>query len=169
VSAVNVRMVVVNTEAAHRSVGGFVIEMRGADLRDLAPRGQIFRSDVAPFFAAIASQPDEAVVGASPKRVDALERRSKSVDDTALLFGAFGDEVAYAGWNSRIFASEIGTDGLPGISAVGSLEQHVAGEIESVGVERREHQRLGAVGAVFRAAKRNGRYVLHLAGRPVKL
>ena len=73
-------------------VGRIIIEMRCADLRYLAPRGQFFRSDVVPFFTAIASQPDEAVVGASPKRVHALERRRESVDDTALLVGAFGGE-----------------------------------------------------------------------------
>src|SRR5208282_127616 len=82
---------------------------------------------------------------------------------------AFGDEAAYAGGNSRILAGEIGTDGLPRVSPVGSFEKHIAGEIKHVRVDRREHRGLGAIGTVFGTTKRNGRNVLNLAGGPVKL
>ena len=85
------------------------------------------------------------------------------------LSASLGIEFAHAGWNAGILAREIVADGLPGISAVSSFEEHVAGEIKRVRIEGREHGRLGAVGAVFRIAQRDRSDVLHLAGGPVKL
>ena len=73
VRAVNVGLLVVDAEAAHGGVGGVVIEVRGADLRDFAPGRQFFGSNVIPLLAAVASLPDQAVVGARPERVDVLE------------------------------------------------------------------------------------------------
>ena len=49
------------------------------------------------------------------------------------------------------------------------LNSTLAGEIKDVRIDRREHQRLGAVGAVLGVAQRNRRDVLHLAGRPMEL
>src|ERR1700685_42622 len=112
-------MLVVDAEAAHGRVGGIVIEMRGIDLRDLAPRREFLWSDVVPLVAAVARPPDQAIVCAGPECVDVFERRRERVNYTTLLFRIFRNEIAYAGWNSGILAREIIADGLPGISAVG--------------------------------------------------
>ena len=135
-SAVDVRLLVVDAEAAHGRVGRVVVEVRGADLRDLAPRSKLRGSDVVPLLAAVACQPDKAIVGASPECVDVLKRRSKRIHNSPLFIRAFGNEAIHAGWNSGILACEIVADDLPGVSAVGSFKEHVAGEIQSVRVER---------------------------------
>jgi hypothetical protein len=89
VSAVNVGAVV-DAEAAHGGVGGVVVEVRGADLRDLAP-GREFRGVMSfQFLPPSRVMPDQAVVGAGPERIDVLERRRERVDDAALFVGAFG-------------------------------------------------------------------------------
>src|ERR1700678_2283827 len=168
-SVVNVGPLIVNAEATYRCVSGVVIEVRGADLRDLAPGCEFLRSNVVPLLAAVARLPDQSVISTGPERVDILERRGERINYSALFGRSFGDESAHAGRCSGILAGEIGTDGLPGISAVDGFEKHVAGVVKSVGIERREHGGRGAVGAVLCTAQRDGRNVLHLAGGPVKL
>ena len=162
-------MVVVDAETAHGRVGGVIVEMRGADLCNLAPGRQVFGSNVVPFLAAVASLPDQAIVGSSPKRINVLERWGESIDDSPLFLRTFRNQTAHAGWNAGTFTSQIVADGLPRISAVGSFEEHVAGEVKHVRIERREHGGLGAVRAIFRITKRDRGNVLHLAGGPVKL
>src|SRR5271169_6069439 len=80
-----------------------------------------------------------------------------------------GSELAHAIWDSGILTREIFADGLAGVAAVGGFEEHVACEVERVRVKGREQGGFAAVGAVFLAAQRDGRYVLHLSGGPVNL
>ncbi len=54
-----------------------------------------------------------------------------------------------------IVASQVGTDAAPAHPGVGSLEQHLAGEVKSLRVVRRKHDRLGPLKAV-----------LHIGGGP---
>src|SRR5258708_23685799 len=51
--AINVRAQIIDAKAAHRSVGGLVIKVRGDDLRHLAPRGQFGRRHIFPLGAAV--------------------------------------------------------------------------------------------------------------------
>src|SRR5690242_3020601 len=73
VSAIDVRLQIVDAETADRSVCSVVVEVRGLDLRDFAPAGELGRSDVLPVLAVVASDPDFAIVGAGPDGVDVLE------------------------------------------------------------------------------------------------
>ena len=86
-----------------------------------------------------------------------------------MFVGSIGNKRSHAGWHARILAREIGTDGLPGVSAIGGLKENVGCVIEDVRIHGREHQRLGAVGAELGAAQRNRRDILYLAGGPVEL
>ena len=98
-----------------------------------------------------------------------LEGWREGIDHAALFFGALGNERSDAGGDAGVLARQVVADGLPGISAVGGFEEHVARVIKDVRIHGREHQRLGAVGAVLGVAQRNRRDVLHLASGPVKL
>src|SRR5437764_5468451 len=85
--AVNVRTEIVDAEAADRSIGGFVIEMRSAKLRDLAPGRDLGRRDVFPVGAAVSRNPEQAIVGARPNGGQVVERRRQRINDAANLSG----------------------------------------------------------------------------------
>ena len=67
VGAIDVRAQIVQAEAVDGGIDRLVIEMRGVELRYFAPRRKIGRRDVVPRLAAIASDVDQAVVGAGPQ------------------------------------------------------------------------------------------------------
>src|SRR5262249_3529377 len=66
-------------------------------------------------------------------------------------------------------ARKIGTDHIPTLPAVERLEQHVAGVIERLLVNRREDYRRRAQETILTAARGFGRDVLRLTGRPIVL
>src|SRR3984885_7229476 len=168
--AINVRMQIVDAETADGSVGRLLIEMRRGHLRYFAPWADFRGSDVRPFFFSVASDPKSAAVGPSPQRVQVFEGWRQRVNLSALLFrfGIFRGHAAQACRDAGLLTRKIGTDGLPGFAAIGGLEQNVGGVIENVRIDRREHDRLSAISAVFRAAVGNGRDVLYLSGARVK-
>ena len=63
------RMQLIETHAADRRVRAVRVEVRGFNLRDLAPGDQAGRRNVAPVLAAVARDPDQAVIGAGPQQV----------------------------------------------------------------------------------------------------
>ena len=81
VRAVDVGLVVGDAMAVDGGIGGFDVEVAGLDLRDLAPGGHGGRRDVVPVLAVVASDVDEAVVGADPDGCGAERRRADGVDD----------------------------------------------------------------------------------------
>ena len=131
-------MEIVNAESAHGSICGFIVEMRSRKLRDLAPRSDFRRSAVFPVRAAIACNPEETVVGARPNRVHIFEGRRERVDHAANFVGVgiLRGFVAEARGNRAMLAREIGTDGLPGLSAVRGLIKKIGGGIEHVRIDR---------------------------------
>ena len=145
-----------------------LVEVRGRNLRYLAPGGEFFGRDVAPILSPIACNPHLAIVRARPQRVHGLKRWGERINNAAQFVGAFGNERAHAGGHAGVLPRQVRTHGLPGIAPVDGLEKHVAREIQHVRVHRGEHQRLGAIGAVFRVAQRNRRNVLHFAGREME-
>ncbi len=162
-------MGVVDAKPAHGCIGGVFVKVRSGNLRDLAPRSEFFGSDVAPVCAAVARDPDQTVVGARPQGRNSFKGRRQRVNDSALFFRVFANKSSDTGGSARVFSRQILADRFPGISAVGGFEKHIRREVKDVGINRREHQRLGAVGSIFRAAQRNRCDVLHLASRPVVL
>src|SRR5579872_22866 len=167
VGAIDVGAQVVDAEAADRRIGGLVVKMRRLQLRDLAPGRKLRRRHVAPVLAAVAGHPDKPVVRARPNGIYVLERGSQSVNGSSLVACLGVYQLAHAGGCAGVLAAQVGTDDLPGISAVLGFEQHVGGVIHGVRVQRREHYRLGALGAVLAAAQRNGCDILHLSRAPV--
>src|SRR6185295_7224575 len=67
-----------------------------------------------------------------------------------------------------LFAREVGADNLPTVSAARRFEQHVAGEIKNVRIDRREDHRRGAKEAILAASSGFGRNVLDLARAPIE-
>src|SRR5580692_5806845 len=100
-----------------------------------------------------------------------MKRRSNRIDHSALLpcFGILGRKRAHTRRNSRVFAGEVGADGLPRLSAVSGFEQYVRGEIKSMRIDRREEGWLGAISPILRVTHRNGRHVLRLPSGPMIL
>ena len=162
--AVNVRTEIVDAEAADRSIGGFVIEMRSAKLRDLAPGRDLGRRDVFPVGAAVSRNPEQAIVGARPNGGHVFERRRQRINDAANLSGAgiLCRFVPQARRNRAVLAREIRADGLPGLSPVACLIQEIRRGIENMRIDRRENNGLRAVGAHFRIGRRNRGDVLEL-------
>src|SRR5581483_6038192 len=115
VGPVNIRMKIVDPETAYGNVGGHVIEMRCRDLCALAPRDQVFWSDVLPALSAIARRPDEPILRSGPDRVERFERRSQRISRAPFFcrVGMFCGKRSQAGGNSRRLPAEIGADGLP--------------------------------------------------------
>jgi hypothetical protein len=120
VGAVDIRMQVVEAEAVDGSVGGCLIEMRGVQLGDFAPRSELGRRDVLPVLAAIARDLDQAIVGSGPDQVGVFGRWRDGIDHAAMLAfgGIVGDERAEGRGNSGIFTSQVGADDLPTVAAV---------------------------------------------------
>src|SRR6185312_1204688 len=69
VSAVDVRMQIVEPEAIHCGVNCLIVEVRRIELSDLAPWRDAGRCHVAPRFSAVACYVNQAVVGADPDDV----------------------------------------------------------------------------------------------------
>src|SRR6185437_5491059 len=108
--------------------------------------------DVVPMLAAVAGDPDVAVVGASPDRVHILERRPDAVDHAAVVTRVhLGVERCQARRLARIRTRQVRTDLVPGLTAIAGLEQHVGAVEQHVRIGRREQQRRRAVGAVLTA------------------
>ena len=77
--------------------------------------------------------------------------------------GSFAGVSPTLGGNAGMFAREIGTDGLPGIAAVGGFEKNIRRVVEDVRIDRRKNDRLRAIGAVLGIGGGNGSDILHLA------
>ena len=93
VGAIDVGLEIVQAEAIDGGVDGVVVEVRGVELRHLAPGRHGGRRDVLPGLAAVAREVDQAIVGAGPDDVDVEARGRDGIDDAAaggLLFGGVG-------------------------------------------------------------------------------
>ena len=138
VGAVDVRAQIVDAHAAHRDIGAIRIEVRGLDLRDLAPRRQRRGGDVRPLCPAVGGHPHQPVIGARPQRVDTARRDTECVDDTALPLRSRQVQRADAGGNVARLSREVGADRLPGRAPVARPVEAVGAVIERVRVERRK-------------------------------
>ena len=169
--AEDARVQIVDTEAADGRVRSEVVKVPGFELGDLAPGGDLRWRDVFPVRAAVAGDPQEPFVGAGPEGVHVFEGRRQGVDDAALLRGRFvlRGHGADAGRDARLIAGEVRADGLPGVAAIQRLKDVVRGVVEDVGIDGREDDGLGAVGAVFRLPQGRGRDHLDLRGAPAEL
>ena len=74
--AIDVRLQIVQPQAVDGRIDGVVVEMRGVELRHLAPRRHARRRDVLPILAAVAGQVDQPIVGAGPDHVHVEARRA---------------------------------------------------------------------------------------------
>jgi len=164
VRSINVGVRIVNSEAADGSISGSIIEVRSDELCDFAPRSQRRRSNVLPAGAAIPRDPEQAVIGASPNGVNALERRCQSINDASLLVGVriFACRVSeidgYAGMGPR----QVRADGLPVLTTVGGSEDKVGGVKECMRVDRRKENRLLPVRSVLGIGERDRRNILRV-------
>ena len=117
-------------------IGGVDIEMRGVDLRDLAPGRQLGWGDVAPVRPTVLGQPYQAVIRTGPQGVDVARRESEGVDHAALFLRPRGVQCADARGQYAGFAREVRADRLPRQTAVASLVQVVGRVEQRVGIER---------------------------------
>ncbi len=135
VCAVDVRVQVVEAKSVDGGVDGIFIEMRGVELGDLAPGGEIGRSDVLPVFAGVCGDVDKAIVGADPDDVLLSRRGRDRVNDAAVfaLRGIVGNKLlSEVRGNAGIFARQVGTDFMPAVSVVVGGEEYVRSEIEGM-------------------------------------
>ena len=85
VGAIDVRVQIVEAETIDCGVHAVGIEVRSVQLRDFTPGGEVGRRNFAPVLAAVAREPDEAVVGAGPDDVG-VERRGREGINYAAMF-----------------------------------------------------------------------------------
>src|SRR5581483_3958624 len=105
----------------------------------------IFR-DVVPVTAAIARVPEFAVVGSRPDQAFLDRRRSDGVDDFAVKLAKIVlDDAAGGNDAAGVLGRKIGTDDAPTLSAGGSLEDHLAAEVDGVVIERIDGERRSPV------------------------
>src|SRR5207245_2678558 len=112
-------------------------EVLSGVLCDFTPGNEFGLIDVIPVGAAVAREPEQAVVRASPDGVHVLERRSKRVDDAANFIGVglLRGFVAQTRGNGAPLAPEIGADGLPGLAAVRGLEEKIGSVKQDVRID----------------------------------
>ncbi len=127
-------MQIVDPHPVYRDVGGVVIEMRGLDLADFAPRCQRGGRDVRPMFAGVVADPDQAVVRARPEEVAVVRRHTQRVDDTALMLQSRGVQGSNTGWQAGVLACQVRTEGLPVDAAVVRPIELVGRVVEGVGI-----------------------------------
>src|SRR5580704_6445931 len=108
-----------------RNVGCAGIVRRRLDLADSAPFRHIFRRDLGPSLAFVASDLDEAVVGADPKQTFFNGRLGDGEDGVVELgAGVVERDVAAGGLLlALVVAREVGTDYLPVHTTVSGFEQ----------------------------------------------
>src|SRR5580700_8150700 len=115
VRSVDVGSEVVDPKAADRGIGRVLVKMRSLNLGYLAPRCQLWRRDIAPILPAIMRDPDPSVVCPCPEGIYIVERGSQSINHTSLFHRVriFREHGTDAGWNTRLWAREVGANGLP--------------------------------------------------------
>src|SRR6266851_2039615 len=155
--------------AVNRGICRSSVEMRSFDVRDFAPGREFRRSDVAPSLAFVLRELDESVVGAGPDFTGLDGGRRNGVNDAAALpfrrvRGGCGIEI---GWHARIFAGQVGTDGLPGITAVGGAKQELRAEIQHMRIAWRKYERQGPGAAELFALRQTWREVQVLLGAQI--
>jgi len=123
-SAVEVGVTILEAMTIDGGVRGGSVDVGGFDVGDFAPGSEFGRRDVGPGFTVVASELDEAIVGANPNLLGVDEGWSDGVDDAAAFgFRSIGGGGRIEiGWRARIFASEIGADGLPRLAVIGGAK-----------------------------------------------
>ena len=165
--AVDIGLEIVDAHAVHCGVGCERVDVRGFELRHLAPGRELRRRHVDPRSAGRAPLPDQAVIGTQPDEPILNRRGAGGIDDAALLLHPLQPQLADARRNTRIGTRQIGTHRLPGLSGVRGLVEPVGRVVHAVRILRCEEQRLGAIDADVRAGERNRRDVLYLAGTQI--
>src|SRR5229473_3055056 len=149
--AINVWFEIIETDPVDCGECSRRVVMGGLDHRDLAPRGQVGRRDVAPILPAVPGEVHQPIVGAGPDQLRILERGCDGIDDPAVFafLRVCGTENPQTGWYLVILPRQIGADCLPASTSVGGLEEHVGCEKEGARLERRKDDRQGAYVAVL--------------------
>jgi len=112
VGAINVRFEVVDAQTIDGGINRVVIEVRGVELRHLAPGVMAGGVTFFQLLPPSAREVDQAIVGARPQNVDVEVRRTDGVDHASagrLLFGGVA-VPSHASRQSVGIAGEIGTD-----------------------------------------------------------
>ena len=124
---------------------------RGFDHANRAPFGHGFGRDIFPVLAAVASDVDEAVIGAGPDQIF-LHRRFDDRKNCVVNFDArivFGDRPTRCRLFGFVIAREVRTDNRPTHPGVGGLEEDFTRVVERLRIVGREDNRLGPLKAMF--------------------
>ena len=145
-----VRRVVVELVAEGGHVGGRRVVRRELDGGHGRPLGQLGRRDLLPIAAAVTGQVHQPVVGTGPEQPLPVRRLGEGEDGAVVLgaAGILGDRTAGRLLPALVVAGQVGADHLPARALVGGTEQHVAGDVEHVGVVRGDQDRVGPLESV---------------------
>ena len=94
--AVDIRMKIVDAEAAHRGVSRTGHRSETPRSESPCSTQSALGRDVGPILPAVMRDPKQAVIGARPQGIQRLERWSERVDDPALFLHAFVGQRADA-------------------------------------------------------------------------
>src|SRR5260370_465239 len=117
---------------------------------------QAGRRDVRSFPAGVARKVDQTVIGAGPDDIRILVRRRYGVNDATARLLRHGRSAINADTlrHLRLLARQIGADHAPAFRTIAGLEQHVAGKVKRLRIDRREEQGGRAQEAVLPFAHR---------------
>ncbi len=153
---VDVRVQVVEAERVDRRVRPQRVGVRRVHDGHFCPRRQLRRRHVLPRLAGVTRDLDQPVVGAGPDPVDVEIGRRQRIHDASAgrRRGWRSDVLADARRHGPGFPREVRADLRPARSPVHRLPDHIRREVERVGIDRREHDRLRADDAVVGPALR---------------
>ncbi len=138
-----VRAEIVVSMPVHGGVSCTGVEVRRLNRRDPRTRRQALdvTHDVGPVLAAVLGHLNVSVVSANPYHARSNGRFGYSQDRAVKLGGGIVDDDRPARrlLFALVISGQIGTDRFPRVAVVRGLEQHVAAEVNRLGVLRRSH------------------------------